>query len=508
MLADAGLERVLRGVDRIANALDAVGDLVVAEGVYQLAQGNHARAAAAVSSLGTGTAPPRPEIVDTPRSGNVISHRLVLQIEPIDSTNPKLAPGWEGIPLTPRAEADPSLNYWLGNLFGRPDEICALVYDANDHVTEVTTADLKLQPIDLFAILGRGFDEGITDLLARIIDVFRPDDVDDERPPKPYRVDLNRDPNWDDDIKSFRELAPMFESAWELITHGRAANAHDWILEETAVDGGALASGCDDDELQIRVNAAATSLRAFKRDLAAFISDRNDVLPEDLASDPQAFLHKYRDVFVEQVDGERRIRDLDALWARRDECMNLVEIAGGFGIPHSNPGVTYESRTAVLLELLEKIEAGYIEVASRVQRATDILAHLAARPTESLLTAAKAVFGESFVVLPQFTLRNPETIAEVIAADLSPKDDLTLDGWIQSVAAVRSNAARLSRLLVLADAFDVPVPSGPRCNSHIQTVIRGSPSRLGRPQRYEIACRSSCSVRICLTLMGERTLGW
>ena len=47
----------------------SVAKAFVAEAVYQIARGNHARAAAALAALSEGKAPPRPEVVDTPRTG-------------------------------------------------------------------------------------------------------------------------------------------------------------------------------------------------------------------------------------------------------------------------------------------------------------------------------------------------------------------------------------------------------------------------------------------------------
>ncbi len=74
------LDGVVRAIDHVADALDAVGDIVVAEAVHQIAVGNHPRAAAALSALGEGKAPPRPEVADTPRTGTPVTHRLIVQL--------------------------------------------------------------------------------------------------------------------------------------------------------------------------------------------------------------------------------------------------------------------------------------------------------------------------------------------------------------------------------------------------------------------------------------------
>ncbi len=76
----AALEAVLTAIDHLADTVNAVGDLVLTEGVYQLVQGNHVRAAAALSALAEGKAPPRPEVVDAPVPGRRVEHRLLLQL--------------------------------------------------------------------------------------------------------------------------------------------------------------------------------------------------------------------------------------------------------------------------------------------------------------------------------------------------------------------------------------------------------------------------------------------
>ena len=127
----------LRAIDHVADALDAVGDLALAEAVYQLARGNHARASAVLAALAEGKPLPRPEIVDTPRTGTMVTHRLFLVLPRVDgaplsrsavadeatrNANRRAAApaAWSAIPMTPRACAEPSLNRWLGAALGDP----------------------------------------------------------------------------------------------------------------------------------------------------------------------------------------------------------------------------------------------------------------------------------------------------------------------------------------------------------------------------------------------------
>ncbi len=457
------LDGLLRAVDNLADAVDAVADLVVSEGVYQIAQGNHVRAAAAVAALAQGKAPPRPEIVDTPRSGTLVSQRLFLQITPIEAARGTRPAGWRGIRETSRSAAEPSLNNWLGALLGPAQNLKARIFDLDDvEVAEVSAENLAMQPIDLLALLGPGFDKGLGEFAARVLDTQRPADVDDAAPPARLRVELQRDAQWNLDVKSFVEIAPMLESVWELLTRGRAANAHDFVLEETATDGGALLSGSIDNELSQRVTGALESLRTVGVALMRILSDDADNDPALLLNDPRAYVLSQADVYVQIVEGRRVFRDLAALWARRGEFLEVLNTAATFGIAQIDPPVSFTSREAVLRELLEKVETAFIEIATRVQRATTQLAAVAATGprADALSGVAKAIFGESFVILPHFRLRNPDTIAASLAANLAPANDPSLDGWLHGVAAVRSNATRLARVITLADAFETIALSG------------------------------------------------
>ena len=77
--------------------LDAIADLSLAEGVFQVTQGNYDRAGAMLKAISEGHAPPEPEIIRTPRGGAVVNHRMAIHLETGAVASP-----W-GVPATPRA---------------------------------------------------------------------------------------------------------------------------------------------------------------------------------------------------------------------------------------------------------------------------------------------------------------------------------------------------------------------------------------------------------------------
>ena len=76
--------------DALLNLYDALGDLVMAESVYQVVQGNFDRAAANTTAYSKGSHPPQVEVVNTPRNGISLTHRVALHLDP--AADPNVSP--------------------------------------------------------------------------------------------------------------------------------------------------------------------------------------------------------------------------------------------------------------------------------------------------------------------------------------------------------------------------------------------------------------------------------
>jgi hypothetical protein len=462
----ARLDAVLGAIDAIADALDAIGDLVVGEGVHQIAQGNHARAAAVLAALTEGKAPPEPEIVDTTPRGTVVSHRLLLHVAPVDgralsqvlvtdatklaaARKAALPDGWKNISSTPRACAEPSLNRWLGDAIGAPDDVRLRVIDESGaDVAEVTVADLDLQPIDLLAMATPGLEEGLAELSARALDTQRPADVDDEAPRQPLQVELRRDRAWGAEVKSLLELAPLLESASSLMTQSRPADAHDYLLAEAADPSTAEAPAADLDELEARARSAEAQVRDLGVRLLGLLSDGADSDPSLLEGDPHAYVKANEDVYRTVADdGTLSFTDLGGFWAKRSAFFGALVDCAAFGMAHSLPPTTFESRAQVARDLLERAQSAFADLAGRVQRIG--LALDSGDPAGAL----RAAFGEAFAALPLFEIANGKEVAGELANEIVPDADATLDAWLAGVAAVRPAAASLADTLLLGDIY-------------------------------------------------------
>ncbi|MCI0689901.1 MAG: hypothetical protein L0Y54_22080 [Sporichthyaceae bacterium] len=472
------LEAVLAALDRIADTVDAIGDLVLTEGVYQLVQGNHVRAAAALSALAEGTAPPRPEVADTPVPGRHLSHRVLVQLPPVDARNPgtePFGPGWDALPVTPRAAAEPSLNRWLGTLLGPPGHTrVRFVDDTGAPAREVTLTALGLQPIDLLTAVHDGFEEGLGELAARALDAVRPIDVRDGEPAPVLQVDLEPDPAWPAHVRGLPETAALLEHLAAAITTGRAADAGDYLLADTApaTPGATVTvdstSGVDLDELGYRVDAALDGLGDLGARLLVLLSDGAVTDPAELLGDPAELVDSLGDTYRGGATVGEHLVGLDRLWLRRGDLREALLAAGTYGIRGTTPPTRWLSRDQVGTELLEAAEAAFVGVVTRWQAAGRALGTPATGtpaadepvPRSRFLDTLRAVFGESMPVLPLFRTRNGDELTAGLQSPPTADPAVAVARWLTGVAAVREPEAALSTALVLAEAFGTPPPAG------------------------------------------------
>jgi hypothetical protein len=460
------LDGLVRGIDTVADALDALGDLTLSEAVHQIVRGNHERASAVLAALAEGTVPPTPEIVGTPRSGLPVSHRVILSLAP-QAAEPVVAPaGWESVPATPRSVLEPTLNTWLAGILPAPEAIRVRVArrsaGPDEPAAEVSVADLSLQPLDLLALLGPGFEAGLGDLTARVLDHRRPVNLEPDQPmpaePAPpldaYRVLPERAAAWSPGIHSIADISSVLEAVHDLLARARPATAADFtVAASTALD-----SGVDVAELTVRVERLHGSAAQAALDLARLLADDSTVSASDFKADPRTFLTSIADVHVRD-DGSAgpTLTQPDAFWGAREEWRRAVVTAAQFGVKASPPR-RYARRGPVCLELLEAARTAFVELVERLG-AVEPLGSATGQPAIRILVdLAKGLLGDGVVLLPQFTLgdvRDP--LVTALAADLVPADEV--DAWLEGAASVRDGARCLGDTLVLAEALGAASPT-------------------------------------------------
>lgn len=148
---------------RMLDIQDAISDLVLSEQVYQVVQGNFERAAGNAEAFSKGTYPPAIDIMETPRTGITLTHRMAIQFDATVVANAG---------MTPKAKAEPSVNKWINdNLPAAEDILCRVTYSSpvQAEISDVVSLkDLNIFPIDLLSVFNTETEQAMTELDDRI----------------------------------------------------------------------------------------------------------------------------------------------------------------------------------------------------------------------------------------------------------------------------------------------------------------------------------------------------
>jgi len=448
----AALRVILKEVDRLADALDALADLSLAEGVYQIVQGNHVRAAAVMNALAEGRAIPDPQVVDIPRTGTVVTQRVVWHLPiPADLT----PPGWPA-QRTPRAEAEPLLNYHLGLLLGNPERVRAFA-DLKRKVDEtwetVETADIKLsalglQPIDVLYLLSFQDEKSASELEARMSrEVLRGRSGD-------LSVFLrlrDRGEVWTADDLTFFEFETLVRALRELLTGSNPVTATDLTHPDPPTDrlspatpprttAERLNPGRQEvEELNTRIKTTVEEWLQWSDTVKTFVQAKADWLGEQ----PGA-------VTADDVDTLRQ---------------HLTE-AAGWGVPNAYPGPGSPDTLEAVLPLYRQLKT-IQETLFRQRPTLKTLMDKASQPQlegkariGALTEAAQLLFGKAFVLLPRYTPANAPAINEQL--ELSDEQHLLrhprslgsdIETWLQTVSPVRPKMQALESARLMGEVF-------------------------------------------------------
>lgn len=432
------LKVIIAEIDRMANAFDALGDLAISESVYQIVQGNHVRAAAMVNALAEGKNPPVPQIVDTPRSGTVVTQKVVMNLKPVDSSVNAQPTGWN-TPMTPRALVEPSVNNWLGDILGSPKRIrCIVEYQENNATKSVTVTvhDLQLQPIDFLYLLSSAGQEGSNEINKRVAHFVRST--------KNLTVDVqlklkftNRSPRWTSNVKSFYEIQPLIKQIKAILDNVLPAAANE--LNTPAVRPDKNNPGNFDlQELAERVNKILDSLK--------LLSDSAKVLVDSLTvvADSEDFTFENTQLL---------------------QLSTLLQEAAQYGIYNSIPDAAIELNDEIGRDQLRQLTSIQKNVRIRLDKAlrkkeainTDIPI---ARSIEIYREIVKTIFDKQFVLLPQYKLNNFSEIKNQLQLDVvnqgilrSAQTDFPMDEWLQSISEVREKMFATEMANMLVDTF-------------------------------------------------------
>lgn len=391
----ARVDRVIASVDE---ALDGLADLLMAESVYQLVTGNLDGAGATLNAMAQGAHPPEPAVVQQPRGGIGLTHRVIVSLD--SPAGP--AVGWPQAE-SPRSLAEPRLNGWVGRILGDPSRVICAIVAGDDALVPVTLLDLGLQPLDVLA-LARGEEAGEwwdSELQRRVLASADPQF---DAPPSdsgPTAV-LYEPPGLAEDQLSFTEVLELARTINTLLGYARPLHPRDLGLPEEAATGRPEAS----------VHLLEESERRVQRVLAR--------LDQALAA-------------------------LDAaLAANQEEDLRLaLATAAGFGVA----GAILAPGSSGVEALAASVRD---DLAGRRQRAADTGKDAAARIRE--------ILGKDAQFVPAFgpTTAGEWTRALASGPDLGDDPEAAVSAWLAQAARVRPPLDAWRRLSLYAEALGRP----------------------------------------------------
>lgn len=431
------IEKVL---DLLSEIMDSIHDLAISEATYHLMEGNPDAASGIMQALEKGKPLPIDyEVLKTPRTGSVLNQKLSLHIDPSGN-----AAEW-GAPATVRSTAEPALNKWLAAQIPDPEAILCMVEvngyttAGDDLITEsnVSLADLDIQPIDFIAILNSVLKNDDTELSKRIRHFVRTDlsltagskitidygtFIPDETPP---------------DAKSFYEILPFARKLRSVITESRHLRPDDYLIGyEIDQDSLSSSEGFDLSELETRLD---------------YLLDQMGILRDNLSV-------KYADINDPGYEDSNLIVDLPIL---RGYLLDLA----AYGIQSTVPEHANENNTEAKAELLQLAEVAITTFTDKYNQAN---AHwntytspsnlnmddkeLAVRKLDEIM---KLVFDKSFRIIPRFTFYNPSELENSVSdwQAIIPSDNpLAVEEVITSVSAVRNKVATWDMCRMLGES--------------------------------------------------------
>ncbi len=307
----------------LLDAYDAIADLALAEGVYQAVQGNYDRVASTMEAYTTGNFPPEPQVVQTPPTGIGLTHRFAVQLKP-----GLAAP----VGATPRAQAEPAVDEWLGRFLPPLNKIACTVawtdpVGGAPQTLVVTLADLNLRPLDVLYLLKPDNVQQMAELDDRII----------------RHVIATSNPRSDAVLQiqyltagvgqfSMFETGPLLRELRTLVTQSRPLRATDASRANDA-------SQKDNSQIFADATRIATPLAALKTlgsDIDAFLATLAPLLADTVAN---------RNAIIAGVDNTLA------------KAVEFLERAARFAMPSSGWGFAYDWLRTSFTDLYAQVAA-------------------------------------------------------------------------------------------------------------------------------------------------------
>jgi hypothetical protein len=454
-------------IERIQGLVDAAEDLLLAEAVHQIVQGNPNRALASLDAQNRAGVPPDQfDVVDTPRSGRSVTHRVIALL---DASGPA-QPG-----TSARSKAAPRLNTWLEGVLGLQQGVqtqvsCQISYTTVDATTVsyyvtldeiLSSADFNVEAIDLLYMVPSS-DGGQQDVLDAYIRLLVSQRTGSSWPSRdveePVTIDYSTGNSGQQAFQAFFDAVAMIKA---VVSSARHLTGQDLDHPSRRVD-----PTLDQFSIEPRIDAAVAALDTENGLRSAF----NTVLA--IAS-PGTTLQPYVELIGVSADTDLtqyvsfaklpQSADIGALaealtqpgQADLETLRNLLFEAAEYGIVVAAPLSASSDETEDRQRLVKQAYATYKEIERRVGSIPS--------PSSSSVSAeidrARGLFGEDFQLLPRIiggTDADDYAYSELYAtlqasSALLCNDDHAAFGWLGQVARVRPRIGALQDALTLSD---------------------------------------------------------
>lgn len=415
-------EIIVNEINNIRDINDAVADLAFAESVHQIAQGNIERAAGTLNTYSSGNYPQMPDVIQTPRSGVNLTHRVGIHLK----ANAPVTLG-----QTPRAMAEPGLNLFLNDLLPDLTNIRAYVsfyhLASGNEVTDhpVSMADLGLQPIDLLYMVNTDTEQTMTALDDRIVNhVLSSNFPVPGKPSQPPRPDTDIRIHYfkatgDANISIF-EIAPLMARLRSLLLKSKPLQAGDVI--------GSNEAGQDVQSTQ-QLNRERIDALVDYIETNTFVSLSNQT--------PLSCLNIFVTTLANSLgeggdDDSAIVSNIDHLI---DTYRSLLEILAPVGLPQTGSGFLVQWRKTQLSSAFDKVTRLITTWNEREAEYNSVMATYNAASDDAIKVLLKA---ERFISA-QTTLdpgNDPEVFRiGILAAKLSAfqqKRDIDFQGFVNT----------------------------------------------------------------------------
>ncbi|MFT3903909.1 MAG: hypothetical protein QM727_12100 [Niabella sp.] len=313
---------ISKELDKIRDINDAVADLAISESVYQAVLANYERSNATLDTFSKGNFPATPEVIQTPRSGTNLTHRVGLHFKPGLTGNTS---------FTPRANAEPAINDWLQTMLPSTNNIVCTVSYGTIADEEVPASALGVQPIDLLYLINTDSDQALKEIDDRVLKFVM------DKPG--VRPDVTVSINYMKQVTgkySFFEIASYIHSLQAILLRSRPLTPNDVsiAIEAKAQEDTAVFSDIN----KIRLDNACTTLKAvLDNELTNYITPLTSLMDD---------VETNHDAIIAALD----VNIIAPL-------LPILDKLSLYGLPQTGFGFIYQTKKEIYKGLLDKVAA-------------------------------------------------------------------------------------------------------------------------------------------------------